>query len=159
MTKFQAIEIHWLMYHECYAQDVTPTVDKWMKQIVKGMRKLRDVDRKQIVHQVHHRWIVVQQQVLHKEDKTIVEFSELLMALHNAIPEEYKTLFYTEKTFTKVIQSFGGARNDIEESFEHTSKGRELAKAFLNEMGLEFGNSKLSRLKYTHKQNMIIEGK
>ena len=160
MTKETAIKIHWMMYYECYelGGNITKKVDKWMKQIKKGMRNIKDDVRKPIVHDVHNTLVRVKKEILPKDENTVVEFNELLMTLYNAIPEKYQEIFYKDKTFTSVVESFGGCISDIEEDISHTKWGRKIANALLDDLGVE-RSSKLTTRKNIIKGNLILEGK
>jgi len=161
MTKTQAIQIHSLIYvigHDI--KEKTPKVDKLLKQIKKGLNKLPRADYVDNAKSTHNAWEKARQSIVSKDDVIYTKIGELYMALYNAIDEKYQNIYYTDKTFTSMINSFESHHkkyNDDKE-LEYTHNGRDLANAFLREIGVEV-KSKLKTRATIIKQNLIIEGK
>lgn len=161
MTKQQAIQIHSLIY--AIGHDIpnkTPKVDKLLKQIKKGLRKLPRADYELNAHSTHNAWETARHSIITKDEVMNTKIGELYMALYNAIDEKYQNIYYTDKTFSAMINSFESHHKTYEddEELNYTHNARDLANAFLKEIGVEV-KSKLSTRATIIKQNLIIERK
>jgi hypothetical protein len=144
MTKEQSIMTQMLMYTECYnVKNKTPIVDKWLKQIKKNLRKLPIAEYRSLVHESHNAWERAKHEVIPKDSKKTINMSDMLMNLYNKIDERH--LYFTDKTFTEVINSFQATSNKPPDSLDYALDSRELANKFLEEIDVDFFNEILER--------------
>jgi len=94
-----------------------------------------------MTHEIHKEWEVARVSTFAEQgDEVFILMSEFLMSLYNSIPAKYQNIYYTDKNFTHMINSFIETKQDIKDSGECTMKGREFADAFLDEIGVQRDN-------------------
>ena len=124
MTKYQAMKIHALVYTVCYdISNKTKSVDRVLKQIRTGLKKMQHKEYTRMAHEVHKEWEVARKKVFADNDGEIfILISEFLMTLYNAIPEKYQNIYYSDKNFTRMVNSFIDTKQNIDDNGECTQK-------------------------------------
>ena len=136
----------------------TAKVDKMLKQIKKGIRKIPQAEYKDYMIKCHEAWESARREIIPIDAVVNVSMAEMITVLWNSLDgNEYQTTYCTERTIVNAINSFAGSGKHISDELEYLTHSRNLADAFKRNVGIK--TNKLSRLKYTIEQNLIIEGK
>lgn len=150
-----AYHINALIYSECYyIKNKTKKVDKVLKQIKKGLNKLPREIYMKVAKDSHEAFEATKKKVMNDE-RIEVEIHEMLMSLYNAVPKSARNIFYTDNTFSGMVNSFASTLND-DITDDHCFNGRKLAEAYLDELGVKRVSKLATRLAIL-KGNMTTE--